>query len=127
MSHAQLFIFMLCMAWPLVEAWRQSAARRALRAMPQVTRLRIHTRLPIVLPERIDAEFLGWIGALPWPVVMVVHANHANEIDGSVREACAALRQRGVCGARTARGMLVPRGRDIPAATQCPCCQARQT
>ena len=68
----------------------------ALRAMPQVTRLRIHTRLPIVLPERIDAEFLGWIGALPWPVVMVVHANHANEIDGSVREACAALRQRGV-------------------------------
>lgn len=36
MSHAQLFVFMLCMAWPLVEAWRQSAARRALRAMPQV-------------------------------------------------------------------------------------------
>lgn len=68
----------------------------ALRAMPQVTRLRIHTRLPIVLPERIDAEFLGWIGALPWPVVMVVHANHANEIDGAVRDACAALRQRGV-------------------------------
>lgn len=68
----------------------------ALRAMPQVTRLRIHTRLPIVLPERIDAEFLGWIGALPWPVVMVVHANHANEIDGAVRDVCAALRQRGV-------------------------------
>lgn len=36
MSHAQLFAFVLCMVWPLVEAWRQSAARRALRAMPQV-------------------------------------------------------------------------------------------
>ena len=68
----------------------------ALRAMPQVTRLRIHTRLPIVLPERVDAEFLDWIGALPWPVVMVVHANHANEINASVRDACSALRQRGV-------------------------------
>lgn len=67
-----------------------------LRTLPQVTRLRIHTRLPIVLPERIDAEFLDWIGALPWPVVMVVHANHANEIDAGVREACAALRDRGV-------------------------------
>jgi EF-P beta-lysylation protein EpmB len=68
----------------------------ALRALPQITRLRLHTRLPIVLPERVDAEFLDWIGALPWPTVMVVHANHAHEIDATVREACGALRQRGV-------------------------------
>lgn len=68
----------------------------ALRALPQITRLRLHTRLPIVLPERVDAEFLDWIAALPWPVVMVVHANHANEIDADVRAACAALRARGV-------------------------------
>lgn len=73
----------------------------ALRGLPQITRLRIHTRLPIVLPERIDTEFLDWIGALPWPVVMVMHANHANEIraneaDDGVRAACAALRGRGV-------------------------------
>ena len=78
----------------------------ALRGLPQITRLRIHTRLPIVLPERIDAEFLDWIAALPWPVVMVLHANHANEIrahgsgvdriDDGVRTACAALRARGV-------------------------------
>lgn len=68
----------------------------ALRALPQITRLRLHTRLPIVLPERVDAEYLDWITALPWPVIVVVHANHANEIDDSVRAACAALRQRGV-------------------------------
>lgn len=68
----------------------------ALRGLPQITRLRIHSRLPIVLPERIDAEFLDWIGALPWPVVMVVHANHAREIDEGVRTACTALRERGV-------------------------------
>jgi len=68
----------------------------ALRTLPKVTRLRIHTRLPIVLPERIDDEFLEWIDALPWPVVMVLHANHANEIDEDVRASCAALRGRGV-------------------------------
>ena len=68
----------------------------ALRDLPQITRLRLHTRLPIVLPERIDGEFLEWTRGLPWPVVMVVHANHANEIDHSVRSACAALRERGV-------------------------------
>ncbi len=67
-----------------------------LRTLPQVRRLRIHSRLPVVLPERIDADFLDWIGALPWPVVLVLHANHANEIDAAVREACAALRARGV-------------------------------
>jgi len=68
----------------------------ALRALPQITRLRIHTRLPIVLRERIDDEFLDWVGTLPWPVVMVLHANHANEIDEDLRAACAALRGRGV-------------------------------
>jgi EF-P beta-lysylation protein EpmB len=73
-----------------------SELTEALRTLPQVTRLRIHTRLPIVLPERIDEDFLQWIAALPWPTVMVVHANHANEIDDGVREACAALRARGV-------------------------------
>ncbi len=68
----------------------------ALRSLPQITRLRLHTRLPIVLPERIDGEFLDWIGSLPWPVVMVLHANHANEIDTQVRAAVAALRARRV-------------------------------
>jgi len=68
----------------------------ALRTLPQVRRLRIHTRLPVVLPERIDAEFLDWIGALPWPVVMALHVNHAREIDHDLRAACAALRARGV-------------------------------
>jgi EF-P beta-lysylation protein EpmB len=67
----------------------------ALRDAPQLARLRIHTRLPIVLPERIDADFLGWLGALPWPVTVVVHANHANEFDASVDAALLRLREAG--------------------------------
>lgn len=68
----------------------------ALAAIPHLQRLRVHTRLPIVLPERIDAELLGWLQNLRWPVALVVHANHANEIDEHVADRCATLRANGV-------------------------------
>jgi EF-P beta-lysylation protein EpmB len=67
-----------------------------LAELPHVTRLRIHTRLPVVLPERIDASLLSWLASLPLQKVVVLHANHANEIDTSVEEACARLRDIGV-------------------------------
>ena len=68
---------------------------RGLAALPQVTRLRIHTRLPVVLPERIDAAFLAWFAALPLQKVVVLHANHANEFDAAVDAACRRLREAG--------------------------------
>jgi EF-P beta-lysylation protein EpmB len=68
---------------------------RALAGLPHVRRLRLHTRLPIVLPERVDDELLAWLSALPQQVVVVVHANHANEIDAPVAEALARLRGAG--------------------------------
>lgn len=66
-----------------------------LRAVPHVRRLRIHSRLPVVLPERVDDALLAWLRGLPWPVAFVVHANHANEFDASVDAAMAALRGAG--------------------------------
>jgi L-lysine 2,3-aminomutase len=68
----------------------------ALLSIPHLRRLRIHTRLPIVLPERIDDELCNWLGTLPWPIAIVLHANHANEIDTGVTDACARLRTHGV-------------------------------
>ncbi len=68
----------------------------ALRAIPHIRRLRIHSRLPIVLPERVDDELIAWLGSLPWPLAFVVHANHANEFDDSVDTAMALLRAAGV-------------------------------
>ena len=68
---------------------------QALATIPHVRRLRIHTRLPIVLPERIDTPFLDWFGALPFQRVVVLHANHPNEIDAGVDRSCAALRHAG--------------------------------
>lgn len=67
----------------------------ALRGIPHLRRLRIHTRLPIVLPERVDAGLLAWLRGLPWPVAIIVHANHAREFDAAVDDAMAALRDAG--------------------------------
>lgn len=66
-----------------------------LRELPQVIRLRIHSRLPVVLPERIDDTFCEWLASLPLQRVMVLHANHPNELDASVGAACARLREAG--------------------------------
>ena len=66
-----------------------------LREVPHIRRLRIHSRLPVVLPERVDEALLDWLRDLPWPVAVVVHANHANEFDASVDAAMAALRGTG--------------------------------
>jgi L-lysine 2,3-aminomutase len=68
---------------------------RGLADLPHVTRLRIHTRLPVVLPERIDRPFVEWLHALPLQKVVVLHANHANEFDHTVDVACASLRDAG--------------------------------
>jgi EF-P beta-lysylation protein EpmB len=67
----------------------------ALKALPQLKRLRLHTRLPVVLPERVDAELLKWLSELPWPVTMVIHANHGNELGSDVGDALLQLRQTG--------------------------------
>lgn len=54
------------------------------------------------LPDKIVGfragadDYLTKPFALPWPVVLVIHANHANELDGSVAQALSALRARGV-------------------------------
>jgi EF-P beta-lysylation protein EpmB len=60
--------------------------------IPHLRSLRIHTRLPVMLPERVDATLLGWIEASRLPVTMVIHVNHPREIDAAVRAACARLR-----------------------------------
>jgi EF-P beta-lysylation protein EpmB len=67
----------------------------ALRRMEHVRRLRIHTRTAVVLPARIDDGFVAWLHSLPWPVTMVVHVNHPQEIDAEVRAALARVRGTG--------------------------------
>ena len=74
---------------------RLTSLTQALASVPHVRRLRVHTRLPIVLPSRVDAGLTGWIAGLKWRPVIVLHANHANEVDAEVLSACERLRAAG--------------------------------
>jgi EF-P beta-lysylation protein EpmB len=52
-----------------------------LESIKHIKRLRIHTRLPVVIPNRINDELLKWISRTRMKVIMVLHINHANEIN----------------------------------------------
>ncbi len=62
-----------------------------------IRRLRLHSRLPVVLPTRVNERLCRWISTLPWPVAIVIHANHAREFDTEVDQAMARLRDSGAC------------------------------
>ncbi|MEM0671576.1 MULTISPECIES: EF-P beta-lysylation protein EpmB [Dickeya] len=67
-----------------------------LEQIPHLKRLRIHTRLPVVIPARITAELCQRLSQSPLQVVLVTHINHANEIDADLTDSMARLRRAGV-------------------------------
>ena len=64
--------------------------------LPQVERIRIHTRLPIVLPSRITQALLDTLSASNKKVIIVIHANHPNELSTDVSNALLAIKNIGV-------------------------------
>lgn len=68
---------------------------KALEAIPHVKTLRIHTRLPVVLPERITPALCDVLSHARFHCVVVLHSNHAAELSNAVLNACTALRQAG--------------------------------
>ncbi|MDB2384733.1 EF-P beta-lysylation protein EpmB [Endozoicomonas sp.] len=68
---------------------------QALNNIPHVTTLRIHTRLPLMIPERITDDMFQWFTGGRLKPVMVIHCNHANEIDRSVETALSRLHAAG--------------------------------
>lgn len=68
----------------------------SLAPIKHITRIRIHTRLPVVIPARITQELLETLSQSRFNVVMVLHINHANEIDDSVVEFASQLKAHGV-------------------------------
>lgn len=66
-----------------------------LEGISHVRTLRIHTRIPIVLPERIDGSFLKLLSNIRLRKVMVLHCNHPQELDEQVQKVCTLLRQTG--------------------------------
>lgn len=62
-----------------------------LQESPYLNRLRIHTRLPIVIPERVTEKLCNTLRDSRLKTIVVTHVNHANEIDGSVADAISRL------------------------------------
>lgn len=67
-----------------------------LAAIDHIHTLRIHSRLPVVLPQRVDGDLLAWLRHLPLRKVLVLHSNHPAELDSTVGAALAALTAAGV-------------------------------
>jgi len=65
-------------------------------SLPHIARLRIHTRVPIIIPQRVCDDLLAWVHAARMQVIFVVHINHPHEIDDAVRAAIGRLRDAGV-------------------------------
>lgn len=68
----------------------------ALEAIPHLKRIRWHSRLPVVLPDRICHSWLQRIKQSPLRHYMVIHSNHAQELGQDVAEACSRMRAAGI-------------------------------
>jgi EF-P beta-lysylation protein EpmB len=68
---------------------------RQLEAVTQLNTLRIHSRLPVVIPARVTDALLALLRDSRLQVVVVLHVNHANELDADCDAAIAALRDAG--------------------------------
>ncbi len=79
----------------LVDGHLRELAYR-LAGIEHLRRLRIHTRLPLMIPERVNAELLDWLTGTRLTPIVVIHANHAQELSGSVVAALARLSDAGV-------------------------------
>ncbi len=94
MQHSEIEEIILSGGDPLsLSDHRLAECIDQLHAIPHLTTLRIHTRLPVVLPERVTQTLLHTLASSRLQVVIVLHINHANEIDTDVAQAVAALRR----------------------------------
>lgn len=69
---------------------------RRLRMIGHLRRVRIHTRLPVVLPSRVTQRLCEILTAGPLAVIVVIHANHPSELDQSTEAALGKLHASGV-------------------------------
>ncbi|MBS0893246.1 EF-P beta-lysylation protein EpmB [Tatumella sp. JGM130] len=67
-----------------------------LESIPHIRRLRIHSRLPVVIPARITDGLCQRLTGTRLQVIMVTHINHANEIDQPLKDAMGLLKKAGV-------------------------------
>ncbi|TCK17464.1 L-lysine 2,3-aminomutase [Thiogranum longum] len=87
-----------------------------LELIPHLTTLRLHSRVPVVLPERVDSALLDWMSTTRLRIVVVIHCNHANEINAVV---ASAMQQMKAAGATLLNQSVLLRGVNDDAITLC--------
>jgi lysine 2,3-aminomutase len=96
-AHREIWEVILTGGDPLVLSPRRLAEVMAeLAAIDHVRIIRIHSRVPVVEPSRISAEMIAALkvkGATTW---VALHANHARELTGEARAACAGMIDAGI-------------------------------
>jgi EF-P beta-lysylation protein EpmB len=75
---------------------RLSHLLEALGKIPHLKRLRIHSRLPVVIPERITPALLDALNQSPLQTLLVLHINHAAEISPALGRQTAELKKAGI-------------------------------
>jgi EF-P beta-lysylation protein EpmB len=75
---------------------RLAALVRRILAIDHVQRLRVHTRLPVMIPNRVTESLIAWLAGGRLAPVMVLHVNHARELSEDVAEAIGRLQRAGV-------------------------------
>ncbi len=100
---------------------RLAALFRALEAIPHLTRLRIHTRMPVIVPQRVTDDLLEALGRMRFRVTMVIHSNHARELTVAVGLALQQLRE---CGVTLLNQSVLLKGVNNGLKTQIELCEA---
>ena len=67
-----------------------------LAKIPHIHRIRLHTRLPIMIPQRITSALCQLLANPRFQTILVLHSNHAQEFDQEVDRACESLRKAGI-------------------------------
>ncbi len=96
-SHPEISEIILSGGDPLLLSDEKlSALFEQLDNIPHLQRIRIHSRLPVVLPARITPALLNLLSGSRKQVVLVIHANHSRELSGPVSDSCRRLRDNGI-------------------------------
>lgn len=96
-QHPEIDEIILSGGDPLVlDNTRLSALLEPLQTLPQLRYLRLHTRLPVVLPDRITSALVNLLCNSRFRISMVIHCNHAQEIGEQESAALQRLHQAGV-------------------------------
>jgi lysine 2,3-aminomutase len=96
-SHPEIWEVILTGGDPLVLSSRRlRAVMKTLAAIDHVKVIRFHTRVPVADPGRVTAELVRAIKAKGKAVYVAVHVNHARELTGAARAACARLANAGI-------------------------------